>query len=163
MEQQALSFADLVIPEFILPDLEAESREDALRTMAEFLVEHGRCFPTFPEAILERERHHPSGLPMPGHRIAIPHTDAEHVRESAILFARLKHPVEFRSMGDPGERLSIRLISMFALKEKKRIGDMLEALITAYQDDSVLADLDAAADAQAMYQVLRDALGQPAN
>ena len=158
MEEQALRFADLVLPDYILPDLEADSRDHALRTMAEFLVKRGRCRPSFPDAILERERHHPSGLPMPGHKIAIPHTDAEHVAESVILFARLRHPVEFRSMGDPETRIPIRLISMFALKEKKRIGDMLETLITAYQDDSTLAALDVAPDAAAMYQVLREAV-----
>ncbi len=158
MEEQVLSFADLVLPDFILPDLAADSRDHALRSMAELLVERGRCLPSFPDAILERERHHPSGLPMLGHKIAIPHTDADHVVESVILLARLRTPVEFRSMGDPESRLQVRLISMFALKEKKRIGDMLETLITAYQDDSTLAALDAAPDAAAMYAVLREAV-----
>ena len=83
---------------------------------------------TFPDAILERERLYPSGPPMEGHKIAIPHTDAEHVNQSMILFARLAKPLEFASMGDPDEKISIQLISMFM---PKAIYDILHEAVGA--------------------------------
>lgn len=158
MASPALAFRDLVKPDFVLHDIEHETNEEALRSMAGILVEREFCRPSFIDAILDRERNHPSGLPMPGPKIAIPHTDAEHVRQSVILFARLKKPVEFRSMGDPEEKLSVRLISMFALKEKQCIGDLLETLITVYQNEQTLTDILEAPDSDAIYAILRHAV-----
>ncbi|MDA3951729.1 MAG: PTS sugar transporter subunit IIA [Spirochaeta sp.] len=136
-----VQFRDMVREDLILTDLSATSRDDALQQMASLLVEQGLCTADFPAAILRREREHPSALPMQGHKIAIPHTDAEHVIDSAILFARLRHPVTFQAMGSPQTRISVRLISMFALREPVLIGDLLETLITAYQDNELLTRL----------------------
>jgi PTS system galactitol-specific IIA component len=155
VDTQQLRFRELVAEDLVLVDLDARDRTDALTRMATLLVERGYCDQSFVDAILERERVHPSALPMPGHKIAIPHTDATHVNNSAILFARLRNPVEFRSMGDPEERLSVSMISMFALKEKKRIGDLLETLITVYQDESVLEAIFDAPDARAIFEILK--------
>ena len=126
--------------------------------MARHLVDAGYCHDSFVEAILERERIHPSGLPMPGHKIAIPHTDAEHVQSSVILFARLQNPVRFQSMGDPDEAIPVQMISMFALKEKKLIGDMLETLITVYQHNEVLDAILNADGRDAIFHLLQDAV-----
>ncbi len=158
MSATALQFSDLVQPGFVLDNLQADSRDDALTKMARLLVERNHCEKSFPDAILERERIHPSGLPMPGHKIAIPHTDSHHVRRSIILFARLARPVEFRSMGNPDETISVQMISMFALKEKKLIGDMLETLITVYQHDEILDAILKAADAERIFSILRKAV-----
>jgi len=46
-------------------------------------------------------------LPMEGHKIAIPHTDATHVKESAICFARLAKSVTFQCMGDSDIEIEI--------------------------------------------------------
>jgi galactitol PTS system EIIA component len=151
-----LQFRDLVREDLVLGNAVFDTRDDALKTMASILVEREFCEEPYVEAILERERAHPSALPMPGHKIAIPHTDATYVKRSALLFARLKKPVEFRSMGDPDEKLQVSMISMFALKEKKLIGDLLETLITFYQDESVLESIYGAADGGTIYRILRD-------
>jgi PTS system galactitol-specific IIA component len=158
MSENNYQFIDLVKPEFVLDSLSASSREEALTRMAEFLVEKGYCRSSFIEAIVERERNHPSGLPMPGPKIAIPHTDAEHVLQSVILFVRLPEPVEFLSMGSPDDKLQVRMISMFALKEKKRIGDMLETLINVYQKEEILNAILEAESADGIFSILRDAV-----
>jgi len=152
----ALEFGDLVREDLILDDFSPGSREEALERMAGMLVEKGFCKPEFVQAILDREAAHPSALPMSGLKIAIPHTDAEHVNRSALLFARLRKPLEFRSMGDPEERLQVAMISMFALKEKKLIGDLLETLLTVYQQEIVLDSLYRAPDRRAMFHILKE-------
>lgn len=158
MNANNLKFSDLVRQDYILVDLDASTREDALSQMAQLLVDRGNCEPTFVEAILHREKAHPSGLPMPGPKIAIPHTDAEHIRNSVILFARLVRPVEFLSMGGPDDRLSVQMISMFALKEKKRIGDMLETLINVYQNQEILEAILGAPDRMSIFSLLKNAV-----
>ena len=152
----ALEFGDLVREDLILDDFSPASKEEALERMAGILVEKGFCKPEFVQAILDREAAHPSALPMSGLKIAIPHTDAEHVHRSALLFARLREPLEFRSMGDPEEKLQVAMISMFALKEKKLIGDLLETLLTVYQQETVLDSLYRAPDRRAMFHILKE-------
>ncbi|MDR1894589.1 MAG: PTS sugar transporter subunit IIA [Spirochaetales bacterium] len=150
---------DMLKPDLILDNLEADTREQALESMARILLSKGYVKESFVPAILDRERKYPSALPMEGHKIAVPHTDAEHVNRSAILFARLARPVEFLSMGAPDETLSVQLISMFALHEKKQIGYMLEVLINAYQDNDTLEAILNAQNAEEIYALLRGAVG----
>lgn len=151
---------ELLKEELIIESLSAASKEEALEQMADYLFERGYVAPTFKQAILDREKHYPSGLPMAGEKIAIPHTDADHVKSSVLLFARLEEPVTFSVMGAPEHTIPVRLISMFALKEKKQIGELLETLLTVYQDEELLKDLTEAADQQRLYTLLRARVGQ---
>jgi PTS system galactitol-specific IIA component len=150
---------DILKQDLILDSLDVKTREEAIELMARVLLSKGYVKESFIPAILERERKYPSALPMEGHKIAVPHTDAEHVNQSVILFARLTQPVEFCSMGAPEETLSVQMISMFALKEKKQIGYMLEVLITTYQENETLDAILKAGDAGEMYRILRQAVG----
>ncbi|MDR2551610.1 MAG: PTS sugar transporter subunit IIA [Treponema sp.] len=154
-----MKIEDILKEDCIIEHLEASSREEALTAMCRTLLSKGYVKESFPAAILERERLYPSGLPMEGHKIAIPHCDSEHVNQSAILFARLARPLEFCSMGDPEEKLQVQLISMFALAEKKKIGFLLEVLITAYSSSEVLDSILRAPSAAAIYGILRKAVG----
>ena len=154
-----MKIEDVLKEDCILDNLQASSREEALTIMSNMLLSMGYVKESFPEAILERERHYPSGLPMEGHKIAIPHTDAEHVHKSVILFARLSQPLEFASMGDPDEIIQVSLISMFALAEKKDIGKMLEVLINAYSNNDVLEAILKAPSAKAIFDILNQSVG----
>ncbi len=160
MDSRPLHFHDLVRKELILPDAKFTDRDTALTAMATILVEQGFCRPSFVSAILERERLHPSALPMEGYKIAIPHADAYHVHRSALVFARLRRPVAFRSMGDPKTTLSVSMISMFALREKGCIGDLLETLITVYQDKGILEKIVHADGGDTIYHILREQVEQ---
>ena len=155
-----MQIEDLLRRDLIIEDLEASTREEALTKMCRVLIDKGYAKESFTEAILLRERTFPSGLPMEGHKIAIPHTDAEHVEKSTILFARLKEPLEFCTMGDPNEKIQVQMISMFALKEKKQIGFILEVLINTYQDNDTLEAVLQAKDADEMFTILWDAVGR---
>ncbi len=149
------TFTDLFREDCIIDNLDVSSREEALAVMAEHLVSLGFCHHTFPQAILDRERVYPSGLPFRGYTIAIPHTDVVHVRQSVILVARLPVPVLFQSMGAPEDVLPVQLISMFALKEREAIGDLLETLITVYQREHALTALIQASDRFEMFRILK--------
>jgi PTS system galactitol-specific IIA component len=150
---------DVLKEDCIIENLEADTREEALTKMCTLLFSKGYVKDSFTAAILERERLYPSGLPMEGHKIAIPHTDAEHVLESVILFARLAKPLEFASMGDPDEKMQVRLISMFALKEKKKIGFLLDVLINTYSDNATLEAVLNAGSAAEIFDILHKSVG----
>jgi PTS system galactitol-specific IIA component len=154
--QNPIRFEELVTEDLVLDGVNASNVPDLLREMAQVLVDKGYCAPGYVTAVLEREASHPSALPMPAHKIAIPHADSTHVHRSAMVFARLRNPVEFRSMGNPEERLQVSMVSMFALKEKNRIGDLLETLITVYQQEEILNAIYDAPDKSAIYRILKE-------
>lgn len=85
--------------DLILFNLEADSDLELLEKMSRYAYEKGMVKDTFSEAVAEREKHYPTGIPMPCIKIAIPHTDARHVIEPGILVAKLKRPVSFKGMG----------------------------------------------------------------
>lgn len=151
---------DILKKECILKNLDVSSKEEALELMAGRLYDLGYVKKSFKKAIQDREESYPSGLPMEGLKIAIPHTDSEHVNRSVICFARLSKEVEFSVMGDPSQKIPVRLISLFALKEKKKIGDLLETLITTYQDNNILQAIIDAEDESAIYDILYTNIGK---
>lgn len=153
----AKRFTGMINPECVLDAVDGGSRETVLRELGSFLVERGFCLPSFVEAILERERIHPSGLAMPGHNFAIPHTDTVHVRRSVFLFARLATPVTFHMMGNPEAILDVRFVTMIALTEKDLTGATLVTLISVFQRREFFDAVMDAPDARRMYRVLIDA------
>ncbi len=155
-----MKIEDILKPECILGKIEAPDKESALKVMAQKLFDLGYVKESFIEAIQVREANYPSGLPMEDLKIAIPHTDADHVNQSVICFARLTNEVEFSVMGAPEEKIPVRLISMFALKEKKKIGDLLETLITTYQDNDVLKALLEAGSETEIFDILQTSVGK---
>ena len=155
-----MSIDDIIKKDCIIGKIDVSSKEEALEIMAKKLFTLGYVKESFVRAIQDREVNYPSGLPMEDLKIAIPHTDAEHVNQSVICFARLTNPVEFSVMGEPSIKIPVKLISMFALKEKKKIGDLLETLITTYQDNSVLHALDDARNDDEIFQILKKSVGR---
>ena len=141
---------------YTLDRVEANDWEDALGQLSDVLITGRRCKESFHRAIIERERVHPSGLPMSGPKIAIPHTDAHHVIVPTVLFARLKSPVEVRSMGDPDHILSVQLVAMFALTAHSHMGGVLTTLIRTFQDAVLMEQLLSASDRVELYARLRD-------
>ena len=68
----------------ILLNLEGEKDSEIIQIMAENLVDQGLVKESFVPAILKREDEFPTGLPTEGVSVAIPHTDAEHVRKKTL-------------------------------------------------------------------------------
>jgi hypothetical protein len=63
-------------------------------------------------------------------------------------------------MGDPDEKIQVQLVSMFTLKEKKKIGFLLDVLINTYSDNATLDAVLKASSAKEMYGILHKAVGE---
>lgn len=149
-----MEIQNFITKELIELDHTAEEREHVLQYMAEILCSKEYTKPTFVEAILDREKNYPSAIAFSKKGIAIPHTDADHILRSTVFFLRLAKPIEFRAMGTPDEKVQVHFISMFALKDKNDIGELLTALITAYQDTELLEQLWVAKNKEEIYELL---------
>jgi galactitol PTS system EIIA component len=128
-------------PEFIYLHQPAKSDCEILLFLAEQLMEKGVVKESFYEAIIKRERMFPTGLPMAGVGVAIPHTNAKYVNQNQIAIAILANPVPFRMMGLPERVVDTSIVFLLALKEPGRHIKMLEELTELIRKTHFLAKL----------------------
>lgn len=125
----------------ILLDVEAETKEDVLQTMADNLKAKNLIKDTYLDAIIKREQEFATGLPTAGYSVAIPHTDVEHVNQKTISVAVLKEPVDFGVMGDPVETTPVKIVFMLAMDEANTQLSLLQRLMQIFQDEGTLTFL----------------------
>lgn len=113
--ENTISFKEMVRQDLIITELECNDCNMALVTIADLLYEKGVVKDSFKEALLLREKEYPTGLPLGEINIAIPHAQHQHVNEQAIALAVLKNPVDFNSMEDRDEMISIKLVVCLAM------------------------------------------------
>lgn len=134
--------------------LEANDKKDALKQMADSLYAAGLVETSFYNGIVEREEKFPTGLSVVPYGVAIPHTDAVHVKTPQIAFATLKNPVKFHLMGNGGNEIDVSLIFMLALKKAEDQLIMLQKLMEIFQDSSLLTDFATCKDQEELDALL---------
>ena len=142
----------------IATGLACATREEAIRHMADMLLNAGCVKPSFPQAVLDREVIYPTGLPFPI-GVAIPHTDAEHVVYSAIAVGVLNQPVRFIEMGsDTGNEIDVRIVCMLAIQKAELIIPLLRELIKDFQNLDFLQKILGCATSKVLLALLEDNL-----
>ncbi len=136
----------LLDEELILLDYTADDKERLLAQLAAVLHSRGYVKESYGPAVIEREAVFPTGLKTLGVEVAVPHTDPRHVKQAAILVARLAAPVTFKEMGNSGREVAVKLVFMLAVTDPKEhlttlsklmaIFSDKEKLLTLYQSDS---------------------------
>ncbi|MEJ2012685.1 MAG: PTS sugar transporter subunit IIA [Anaerolineales bacterium] len=125
-------------PALIEPWLQAADSSQVIRALGGLLLDQGYVRDTFIQAVLDREKVFATGLPTPVIQVAIPHADVEHVLQSAIAVASLRHPVEFGEMGNPEGTVQARIVFMLAVKESDSLVSLLQNLVGIFQDADFL-------------------------
>jgi len=143
-------------PALCVAGLEARDAEAAIRALGDRLGAAGLVRAGFVEAVLVRERTSPTGVPFPGRKAALPHADPEHVVAPGAAVATLRHPVDFRAMGDPASVLSVDLVIVLALPDVRSAQSALVALVERLQHAEFVDALCAAVDAQALCRLLTE-------
>jgi len=89
----------LINEQIISLELSAESKEAAIKIMADKLLESGFLSDRdkYVEAVLVREQKGSTGV---GFEIAIPHGKSAGVKRSALAIAKLNEPIDWQSLDD---------------------------------------------------------------
>lgn len=120
--------------------LMAETSDDVLTYLGRVLIDRGDAEEGFIEALLERSKEFPVGLPSPV-PIAIPHADPTHLLRSCVVPARLDRPVPFRQMDDPAKTLDVRLVVLLAFTDGESHLDWMSRFVDAIQDGEAVEQL----------------------
>ena len=125
--------SNLVQKELTLLDVSCKNQDDLFEFIAKLTFELGYTNSSYLEAIKEREKKFPTGLPILPYSIAIPHTFAEHIKKNGIGIIRLNEPVEFIQMGSEDTKLSCKYIFPIFLDGKLQV-EALSSLMQLFQE-----------------------------
>ncbi len=137
----------------------AKNRDEVIQTLGELMEEKAIVKPTYIQAVLDREKIYPTGLPTKGISVAIPHTDSSHVKKSAIALAILENPVEFNMMGGDGsEQIQAEIVFLLAISDSKAQIELLKKLMKLFQNDEVLSQIASQSNVDSIYKQLANEL-----
>ena len=120
--------------------------EAVLREMAGYLARQGLVKESYCQAVLDREKTFPTGIPADPVAVAIPHSDREHVLETAVLVAKTERPVPFRRIDDPDGSVEVGVVFMMAIDSNQGQLDTITRVMDLIQDPGVIEALAASAD-----------------
>lgn len=111
---------DIKIQEnFVLMNYNAKNKEEVIGKLAGLLEYAGYVKKSFLNAVIEREKQFPTGLPTLPISVAIPHTDPEHCVQPAVAVAVLQNTVKFGLMGSDVKTVDVKIIFLLALNKKE--------------------------------------------
>jgi PTS system galactitol-specific IIA component len=99
---------------FMRPDV--TTGVEAIRLLASAAVDQGFAHASFVDAVVEREREHPTGLPVPT-PVAIPHADAHHILRPALAALVPSQPLLFGEMGSRDRTVEAELVVMMLVSD----------------------------------------------
>ena len=99
---------------FVFPHM--EDKETLIERLGSAAVERALVLPSFTKAVIDREKDYPTGLSTEYIDLAVPHTDACHVIQQAIIVAKLDDPVTFVAMGSDDETVAAKYVFLLLLK-----------------------------------------------
>jgi PTS system galactitol-specific IIA component len=129
-------------------------KEDVIKIMADKLWAKGYVKDGYYENVVKREKDFPTGLPtvIP---VALCHTEAQYVNQSAMAVGTLAHPVEFNEMGTPERNIQAEIIFLLALKDSKDQITYLKKMVTVFKSKETLETIRDATDSKALVTFLK--------
>lgn len=116
------------------PQTHFKSNTELFHDVTAYLLAQGYVREGFEDAIGERERLYPTGLPIEP-PVAIPHTDGEYVNRDAIVCIRNSEPLEFHEMGgSPDAILYPKIVIMLVMQSGEAHLEELQRLVDNIQD-----------------------------
>jgi galactitol PTS system EIIA component len=151
--------AEVIISEDLIElGITETKKEDVLKILADKLKAKGYVKDGYYENVIKREETFPTGLPtvIP---VALCHTEAKYVNQSAMAVGTLTHPVEFHEMGTPERNIEAEIVFLLALKDPKDQISYLKKMVTVFKSRETLETIRDATDPKALVAYLKEIFG----
>lgn len=134
-------------------------KETTLRTVSNSLVARGYVKSSYPDALIEREVKHPTGLQVEDLiNIAIPHADVEHVlKPSLVVIKQADTPLFFQRMDEPDEAIPVEIVFLLVVKDPDGYVNFLAEFTSLFKDQDFIRSLSEADPAE-ICQLLKTTL-----
>ncbi|WP_405076733.1 PTS sugar transporter subunit IIA (plasmid) [Ligilactobacillus acidipiscis] len=131
-----------------------KTTEDLFTAINDKAKENGFVTDQFLPKILKREATFPTGLQLEHRGVAIPHTDADTIKKEFVAVVVNDDPVKFKRMDDPSQTVDAKLAFVLGLNKPHAQLEMLQALMTIIQDDSLVQKIESANAAEEIHTLL---------
>ncbi len=147
-------FKQLFNESLVFLNYDVENAEDFIYKMSLYLQEKGMVLPTYVDAVLNREKVFPTGLPTIPFPVAIPHGDPEHVIRPCIVVAKPRVAIEFGEMASINGKVKARYIFMLVIKKAEDQIVLLQSMIDMFMNKEAMYRLDEAKTKKEIIEVL---------
>lgn len=139
----------------VIVNLQADDSEEVIKKLVELMDINGNVNKEYYDAVLEREKQFPTGLPTEGVRVAIPHASSEAIILSGVAVALLEKPVIFNNMANPEEEIDVELVFLIANANESEQARDLQALMQCFSDKEALSKIYSATTPYEVVEVLK--------
>ena len=149
-----MEISKLLNSKMIKLELSAKNRNDVIEKLADILDTEGKLTDKklYIQDVLHREEECTTGV---GRLVAIPHGKSDGVKETSIIFARLKNAVDWESLdGEPA-----KLIFLLAVKKEDACDThlrILSKIATNLMEDEFVDALLTAKDENEILKIISD-------
>ena len=141
--------------ELVFRNVQAKTDSEVLAFLASEMYKKNYVKEEYIQAIQEREKEYPTGLPSTPPGIAIPHANYEMVNKTTLAIATLKDPVLFHNMEDNNEQLPIQIVIMMAIGEPHGQVEMLQKIVGIIQDEPLRQEMIRAGNDTELLELLK--------
>lgn len=148
--------AEVILSESLIElGINTTKKEDVIKILADKLKAEGHVKDGYYENVIKREAEFPTGLPtiIP---VALCHTEAQYVNQSAMAVGTLAQPVEFNEMGTPERQIQAEIVFLLALKDPKDQIAYLKKMVTVFKSKETLEAIRDAAEKSELVAFLND-------
>jgi PTS system galactitol-specific IIA component len=147
--------AEIIISEDLIKlGMVEKAKEDAIRRLADGLYALDCVREGYVENVIKREEAFPTGLPT-SIPVAICHTEAQYVKQSALAVGTLVTPIAFLEMGTPERTVNAEIIFLLALNDPKQQVPWLKKMAVIFKDQATLKSIRDAKDPLRLVEMLK--------
>lgn len=128
------NFLNLFKTELMNFNQEITNQTQFFEEISDDLFDKGYITKDFKTAIIKRENEYPTGLLLENINLAIPHTDADKVKEAFVYVNRLNNPIEFKQMGNNEESVLVQDVWVLGIKEGGKQVDLLAFIMDIFNN-----------------------------
>lgn len=144
--------------ELVFRNVQAKTDSEVLAFLASEMYKKNYVKEEYIQAIQEREKEYPTGLPSTPPGIAIPHASYEMVNKTTLAIATLKDRVLFHNMENNNEQLPIQIVIMMAIGEPHGQVEMLQKIVGIIQDEPLRQEMIRAGNDTELLELLKKAV-----
>lgn len=134
-----------------------QSCDELFSKITDQLLAKGIVEESYREALILRERNHPTAMQLATMGVAIPHVDVEHVREERLVVVTCPEGIVFNQAEDPDLTMKVNVIFFLLLKEKDAHLEFLMKLISLFQKTTEMeALLNTTSNDEAMHILVKN-------
>ncbi|SJZ59808.1 PTS system, galactitol-specific IIA component [Pilibacter termitis] len=156
MSANEKKLSDYIQPSLVFLGEEFEQSDNVFDYVHNQARKDGFVEEIFLEKIKAREVEFPTGIQLEKIGVAIPHTDAECIREEFISVLTVPEGVSFARMDLPTSNVEAKIIFVLGLKEPHAQLSMLQSLISILRQTEEIEKLQTQKEVQAFIEQIKE-------